>query len=375
MMMMMMILSMIMMMSVEVIGMSTQSSNSDPTPILMNSDDNVRGDPTPIFKYVAKDDTEQSHYDFGLQVGRTFSEKINARLDQDSDLEDSYNFVRNTSEGQQIYREFLDVHRKIFPLYVKELEGIASGANVDFQRIFVKNLILEIDTLRSGTSSTDHCSDYQMCTKEFCGVGHNEDDSEVSLNHTAIVKASFPSVNFTGFTYLGDLTSGAFGFNSNHIAFTLNWVGPNNVVRGGLGRGFVSRSLMEATNLDDAISRVTAANQCAGHNVQLMDVQNRRVVNIETAPWSSSTESKRSRLHTFMQINTELLKIEEHFGPSSTHRIARVRNMSIPHDAASILNILGDQNDTQYPIFHDVLSHKRGKPPIGRWQQRCLIWT
>ena len=315
-MMMMMILSMIMMMSVEVISMSTQYSNSDPTPIF-NSDDNVRGDPTPIFEYVAKDDSEQSHYDFGLQVGRTFSEKINARLDQDSDLEDSYNFVRNTSEGQQIYREFMDTHRKIFPLYLKELEGIASGANIDFQRIFVKNLILEIDTLRSGTSSTDHCSDYQMCTKEFCGVGHNEDDSEVSLNHTAIVKASFPSVNFTGFTYLGDLTSGAFGFNSNHIAFTLNWVGPNNVVRGGLGRGFVSRSLMEATNLEDAISRVTVANQCAGHNVQLMDVQNRRVVNIETAPGFEYGIQEITTPY-FHANQYELLKIEEHFGPSST---------------------------------------------------------
>ena len=139
------------------------------TPVMSNSS-NVRGDPTPIFKFVAKDDSEQSHYDFGFEIGRTFSEKINARLDQDSDLEDSYTFVTNTSEGKQIYGEFLDTHQKIFPLYVKELEGIASGAQIDFKRIFVKNLILEIDTIRTGSSSTDHCSDYQMCTKDFCGV-------------------------------------------------------------------------------------------------------------------------------------------------------------------------------------------------------------
>ena len=110
------------------------------TPVMSNSS-NVRGDPTPIFKFVAKDDSEQSHYDFGFEIGRTFSEKINARLDQDSDLEDSYTFVTNTSEGKQIYGEFLDTHQKIFPLYVKELEGIASGAQIDFKRIFVKNLI------------------------------------------------------------------------------------------------------------------------------------------------------------------------------------------------------------------------------------------
>jgi hypothetical protein len=210
-----------------------------------------------------------------------------------------------------------------------------------------------------------------MCTKEFCGVGHNEDDSEVSLNHTAIIIAEFPSVNFTGFTYLGDLTSGAFGFNSNGIAFTLNWVGPNNVQRGGLGRGFVSRSLMEATSFQDAISRVTIKNQCAGHNIQLMDVENRRVVNIETAPGFKYAIQDIEAPY-FHANQYELLKIEEHFGNSSTHRIARVKEMPVPKDAASILSVLGDQNDTQYPIFHDVLSHERGE--LSDWTMATALF-
>ena len=46
--------------------------------------------------------------------------------------------------------------------------------------------------------------------------------------------------------------------------------------------------------------------------------------------------------------------------------------MSIPHDATSILNILGDQNDTQYPIFHDVLSHKRGE--LSDWTMATALF-
>ena len=35
--------------------------------------------------------------------------------------------------------------------------------------------------------------------------------------------------------------------------------------------------------------------------------------------------------------------------------------MPVPTTAEDIRAVLGDQNDTQYPIFHDELSHARGE--------------
>lgn len=56
-----------------------------------------------------------------------------------------------------------------------------------------------------------------------CVVAHNEDSGAEDVNHTAIVTASIgSSPTFVAYTYLGDLPSGAFGFNANGIAFTLN---------------------------------------------------------------------------------------------------------------------------------------------------------
>jgi hypothetical protein len=47
-------------------------------------------------------------------------------------------------------------------------------------------------------------------------------------------------------------------------------VEPFEMQESGLGRGFVSRDLLEATSLSDAIYRVTRNNQVAGHNYQVI---------------------------------------------------------------------------------------------------------
>ena len=292
------------------------------------------------------------------------------------DLQDLISWVTNTSEGRTVYEEFLNTHRSEYPSYVEELIGMSEGANVSFVDVFCNNLILEMTSLKNPPGhigGVDDCSDYSMCTNEFCGVAHNEDDASPSLNKTAMIAATFGTDGhrFVGFTYLGDLTSGAFGFNSYGIAFTLNWVGPTNVLRGGIGRGFVSRSMLDARSLDDAIARATVKNQCAGHNYQIMDVVNRRVVNIETAPgWTFGIQEI---VQPYFHANQyELLKVSEHFDNSSVHRIRRVHEMSVPRNASALLNVLGDQHDEQYPIFHDELSHARGE--LSDWTMATALF-
>lgn len=54
-------------------------------------------------------------------------------------------------------------------------------------------------------------------------VAHNEDSGLQDVNRTAIVTAQVGSdPEFVAYTYLGDLPSGAFGFNRAGVAFTLN---------------------------------------------------------------------------------------------------------------------------------------------------------
>lgn len=211
-----------------------------------------------------------------------------------------------------------------------------------------------------GRRAVDACSDYQLCTPERCLVAHNDDNDFSLLNHTALITATFGAIRFTGFTYLGDLTTGAFGFNNQGVAVSLNWVGPTDVLKGGLGRGFIARSVLDAVSFQDAVTRVTVPNQCAGHNYQLMDYKHRSIVNIETAP--GQLFSYKAIADPYFHANQyTTLQVPQYFTNSSVHRLARVQQLAVPYDAASVLKVLGDQHDVQYPIFHDQLSHDRGE--------------
>jgi len=133
----------------------------------------------------------------------------------------------------------------------------------------------------------DDCSDVLIVSDSTAIAAHNEDGNVALLGHTYLVRATLPDgLSFTAYTYAGELPSCAFGFNTNGVvsslhsaflfphqsdsipsklrsleyspvsqAFTLNAVPPVNdeIVAGTIARNFVSRDLLEAKNLEDAM--------------------------------------------------------------------------------------------------------------------------
>jgi hypothetical protein len=76
--------------------------------------------------------------------GKTFSSLINEQVTTSSLLNDHYLPIYNTPEGLQIYTETLEVVTNSFPQYLRELQGIADGANVDFFKVRIKKKICRI---------------------------------------------------------------------------------------------------------------------------------------------------------------------------------------------------------------------------------------
>jgi hypothetical protein len=67
------------------------------------------------------------------------------------------------------------------------------------------------------------CSDIVLYGEKTHMVVHNEDSSFSDVNHTALVIAKIGHTpRFVGYTYLGDLPTGAIGYNDHGIGFTLN---------------------------------------------------------------------------------------------------------------------------------------------------------
>lgn len=67
--------------------------------------------------------------------GRTFKSMIQSYLPRNLDLNTTYQTLYDTPEGRQVYDETLANCRANFPQYVRELEGIAKGAEVEFYKV------------------------------------------------------------------------------------------------------------------------------------------------------------------------------------------------------------------------------------------------
>lgn len=157
---------------------------------------------------------------------------------------------------------------------------------------------------------------------------------------------------------------------------------------GGLGRGFISRDLLYATDATDAIARITRPKQATGHNFQLMDITNRRVWNIEVASFErhviyeyvvinatsgdSSSSSEPSVAAYFHANQYQRLELEQPPYESSLHRLKRYSELTPPTNVREALVILGDQEDRSWPVFHDTPSHARGE--LSGWTMTTVVF-
>jgi len=328
----------------------------------------------------------ESHYDMGFQMGTQFADRIQARMSISKQMQKSLLPFYSSEEGQNVYKTFLDSHWQMFPNYMDEMKGVSDGSRVPFHVLFLMTLREEFSYWINGSDIyfRDHCSDYMLNNNEYTAVGHNEDGAIEDVDHMILasvtVGAGADRTTFTTVVYLGELATGAFGFNAQGVALSLNYVSPAKeyVVMGGKSRNFVARDVLQAQNIVDAIARFTQDGQCAGHNSQLMDVRGQRIFNVEAAAHGQHnvleiTPDVSPYFHANMYLRLSPINITQPVDPSTVGRTNRVHQLPPPTSPTDILNILGDQADRQYPLFHDVLSHVRGDISEG-WTLASAIF-
>lgn len=88
-----------------------------------------------------------------------------------------------------------------------------------------------------------------------------------------------------GFVYGGELASSAFGFNSAGVGFTLNAVFPASPAMPGVSRNFVSRELLEARSIQQALDVISRPGQvgqepdsCGSTAYEITHSQNRKIL-------------------------------------------------------------------------------------------------
>ena len=203
---------------------------------------------------------------------------------------------------------------------------------------------------------------------------HNEDGGFEDAGTAYLVNVSVGGApRFTALCYAGDLPSGAFGWNDFGVGFTLNYMPPNRADPDGIGRGFISRHLLTARTLEEAVAIVEGKGAAVdgkdttpsvGHNYQLFSARDARIVAFESAPGGAYnrteiTPTANAYFHANMYLR--MRNVSQESDPSSEHRLARWQKLpQKPTDAATMLQFLGDQQEKQWPVFHDYGSHARG---------------
>ncbi|KAB2054279.1 hypothetical protein ES319_A12G244500v1 [Gossypium barbadense] len=207
--------------------------------------------------------------------------------------------------------------------------------------------------MNSNADTTDDCSDVLIVSDSMAVAAHNEDANVSLVGHTYLIKGKLSNgLSFIAYTYAGELPSCAFGLNSQGLAFTLNSVPPveDEIVPAGIGRNFVSRDLLEATSTADALARIRSSEVSVGHSYNLIDIQKRMILNVETASRSRVSVHEVGAtpfFHANMYLHLQVQQVHDENSISRQKRAAFLPQGS----KTDVLSLLGDTEDTKYPIY------------------------
>lgn len=224
-----------------------------------------------------------SHRDMGRQIGEACQSQVRRSLESARLLiKESYERLELTWDGAQIQaRKYLPFAQERYPQYIDELAGIAEGADVSYDDLIVLNVMeaVTMDALHL-TKCTSLAVNEQLTADGHVLVAHNEDWLPESEDDVYIIHATpEDEPAFLAMTYGGLLPN--IGFNSAGISQCCDSVYPDDS-RIGIPRIFVSRAVLGAKTLGEAISRTLVSQRAAGYN-HLIAHESGELYNVEVS--------------------------------------------------------------------------------------------
>ncbi|XP_055534888.1 beta-alanyl-dopamine/carcinine hydrolase isoform X1 [Wyeomyia smithii] len=324
--------------------------------------------------------TRGTHYDVGYDVGRNFASLIKNFLQLSGPLNDTYLPLYNTDEGRKVYNETLESVKKSFPQYIRELEGTADGAQVEFHKLFLLHMDDILPVAVEGRNSINQpigCS--TVCVNEpDCEIlAHTEDALSEVLNHYYFVSAHIISdapqgkynvteERFTSLCYAGHLPGYTMNYNHHGLVFSINTLSARKLYGGKTPRHFITRALLSAENFVQAqqILRdngVGAADGCSVNMTFLKQDGDRLFHNAEMGP----AERDQSQLniltaspgeyivHANMYLRLPVPEVTGLIVDSSVERMKTFNAFKAPKTLNDVIRMLGDQSAKEHTVFRE----------------------
>lgn len=211
---------------------------------------------------------------------------------------------------------------RAFPRHMREIEGIADGAGLPLDEIFLWNCRGDLRDLDPGLDDTG-CTTV-LLPGETAVIGHNEDGGKdlAGLCFLCDVEPD-DGPGFTAFCYPGMLPGHAFGVNRLGLVQTINNIRPNDLAVG-VPRHVIARAVLDCRDLDEAVALLRRTDRAAGFHHALGQAGDPRLLSVE-APASGCTvvEVLSPLAHANHLVADVYGELDQDCQPSSRARQAR----------------------------------------------------
>lgn len=256
--------------------------------------------------------------------------------------------------------------RSAFPDLMLEMEGIAAGAEADFQDVLLWNCRGDLPN-SAEIMGEQGCTDVMIPADVAGGlpavIGHNEDDSPSFDGHCfmATVRPNDGRTGFTSFCVPGLLPGHTFGVNDAGLVQTINNIRPRDH-QVGIGRHVVTRAVLGCRSLTDATAVLKRGDRAAGFHHNLGQCGEAFLAVEAPASGCEIISVEKPRAHANHLIFERFQDADQRIADSSRDRQDRAeRLLSDGGVGRDPLAVLGDTGGGGLPICRKT----RGGPDAG----------
>ena len=201
-----------------------------------------------------------THREVGQQIGQACKPGIQKTLaGLVDDLPEGITWDRMLAQSQR----YLAFSQQAYPQYVEELQGIAEGAEVPFEEVFL-SMCEELWEAAAWRGCTDMAARGRATKDGSTLVAHTNDLLPKAEEHLVILKVQAgDEPEFLGISSGGIAISA--GFNAAGISLTGNQL-DNNDIRPGVPRLLVVRAILASRHLSEAMDHCLLPQRASSYN-------------------------------------------------------------------------------------------------------------
>lgn len=178
--------------------------------------------------------------------------------------------------------------RANYPGYLREIEGIAAGADQDFETIFLWNcrgdLRLPVDVSPTvAEAAASGCTTIQIPAQDGAPaiIAHNEDGPSELLGACMWIEAEPDGeAPWQSFMYPGMLPGHTLGLNASGVVQTINNIRAHDL-KPGIPRQIICRAILGSSTMDAAIEILHRTDRASGFHHNLGEAGSRRIASVE----------------------------------------------------------------------------------------------